>query len=567
MIGKLRYVGPDFPYSLTNGEIYDCIDIEGTGMLRIVNDDGEPGGYLYSPIDPRPLVSSDQPSKWEIVEDYYGEISELFELVKNLKLEPIEAKPIPAVERCRYYEEHPVDKDELIRKGYMVKSIDESFWPDDFSTPYYQKEGGDFTDAYYLDDNGEFVTRQEATAIQYITYCYPNELIYRSFSFKNTTITVFSFNENSGPFAYYDYFTYHINLNGDYYSCFWCVGWDNKHSHALLSLPEEHVIHFLESINNSVISGWNGFHESRREIPDAGSVSLTAKLEKCNIDIDMSGYACTPPSFTEGAEIIAKEFNNMLKKVGRSLETARMREETIYYVQRKKKTPFTNFQDSRILTDTTLQIGRGEMSDFRIDDNPQVSRQHAKICSRGGRCYIIDCNSVNKTFINGTEIPPEEEVELLPGMAISLADEELVFDSCKTYRKQLFAKRLGVQNVTKPKILMKPASIMAEINNMEKLYAIGKITDAEYGERKKDLLNAMKETGQPEQSIDFLAYRDEVIAEAIGKLETLLQMGIITQNELHAKKDELAQIDTLIGLYERKLITFEEFNTKKTDFR
>lgn len=189
MIGKIKYIGPDFFGSLTSGEIYDCIDIEETGLLRIFDDSGEPGGYLYSPIDPRPLVSNDQPSKWEIVEDYYGEINKLFELAKNLDHKPAVMGKIPAVER-HFYKEHPINKGELIRKGHMVEDVDESFWPDDFTKPYYQRAGGDYTDAYYLDDDGEYVTRQAATTILYKTYTTyrgdPDFLIYKSFSFKNT---------------------------------------------------------------------------------------------------------------------------------------------------------------------------------------------------------------------------------------------------------------------------------------------------------------------------------------------------------------------------------------------
>lgn len=74
---KVRYVGESFGIvQLTNGKVYECTEVdEVSGMLRIIDDEGpeeNPGylpGYLYSPINPRPLDGSGPGGKWEIVED------------------------------------------------------------------------------------------------------------------------------------------------------------------------------------------------------------------------------------------------------------------------------------------------------------------------------------------------------------------------------------------------------------------------------------------------------------------------------------------------------------------
>lgn len=64
---KVKYIGKSFGVEgLTNGKIYECIDIEGT-MLRIIDDSGE--DYLYSAIKPSSLENPELYGGWEIVED------------------------------------------------------------------------------------------------------------------------------------------------------------------------------------------------------------------------------------------------------------------------------------------------------------------------------------------------------------------------------------------------------------------------------------------------------------------------------------------------------------------
>ena len=63
---------------------------------------------------------------------------------------------------------------------------------------------------------------------------------------------------------------------------------------------------------------------------------------------------------------------------------------------------------------------------YYIDD-VEVSRKHADIIRRNGKCYIKDLNSSNHTFINGEELMPENEVELHDNDRIKIGRTEFIF--------------------------------------------------------------------------------------------------------------------------------------------
>lgn len=70
-------------------------------------------------------------------------------------------------------------------------------------------------------------------------------------------------------------------------------------------------------------------------------------------------------------------------------------------------------------------IGKSKQTcDYSVPDNSAVSRQHAKIISSDGRCYIKDLNSTNKTYVNERAI---EEEELMSGAKIRLGNEKFIF--------------------------------------------------------------------------------------------------------------------------------------------
>lgn len=65
--------------------------------------------------------------------------------------------------------------------------------------------------------------------------------------------------------------------------------------------------------------------------------------------------------------------------------------------------------------------------DYCINDNNSISRAHAKIKVRAGRCYISDLGSTNFTYVNGSKLSPNQEVILSKGDKIKISDEEFEF--------------------------------------------------------------------------------------------------------------------------------------------
>ena len=65
--------------------------------------------------------------------------------------------------------------------------------------------------------------------------------------------------------------------------------------------------------------------------------------------------------------------------------------------------------------------------DYFINDNTAISRSHANIINRDGEYFIVDTNSTNHTYVNGTMINSNEEIRLSHGTKIRLANEDFEF--------------------------------------------------------------------------------------------------------------------------------------------
>lgn len=75
-IGKVKYIGESFGVDgLTDGAIYDVLEVLKDDLLRVVDDSGE--DYLYPISNPKPLDKSSPGGKWVIVEDYYGKLAQV----------------------------------------------------------------------------------------------------------------------------------------------------------------------------------------------------------------------------------------------------------------------------------------------------------------------------------------------------------------------------------------------------------------------------------------------------------------------------------------------------------
>lgn len=81
-----------------------------------------------------------------------------------------------------------------------------------------------------------------------------------------------------------------------------------------------------------------------------------------------------------------------------------------------------------VITKDDFSLGRdSELSDYRIN-NPAVGRLHASILKRGESYFVVDQNSRNHTFINGTQIASMAEIQIKPGDELKLANELFKFD-------------------------------------------------------------------------------------------------------------------------------------------
>ena len=65
--------------------------------------------------------------------------------------------------------------------------------------------------------------------------------------------------------------------------------------------------------------------------------------------------------------------------------------------------------------------------DYFISDNTAISRSHANIINHNGEFVIVDTNSTNHTYVNGTMIPSGQETKLAHGDKIRLANEDFEF--------------------------------------------------------------------------------------------------------------------------------------------
>jgi hypothetical protein len=70
------------------------------------------------------------------------------------------------------------------------------------------------------------------------------------------------------------------------------------------------------------------------------------------------------------------------------------------------------------LRDGANHLGRSS-KDIRVED-PTVSREHLKITLRGGRYYLTDLKSRNRTFFNGNYLAPGLELEVKERVPIAI---------------------------------------------------------------------------------------------------------------------------------------------------
>lgn len=91
---------------------------------------------------------------------------------------------------------------------------------------------------------------------------------------------------------------------------------------------------------------------------------------------------------------------------------------------------------TRIRTGETVEIdkdkfivGKSADSDFVISGNKYISRSHAIFLTKGNDFFIVDDESLNKTYVNSKEIEPNKKVQIFNNTKIKLSNEEFLFQT------------------------------------------------------------------------------------------------------------------------------------------
>ena len=80
------------------------------------------------------------------------------------------------------------------------------------------------------------------------------------------------------------------------------------------------------------------------------------------------------------------------------------------------------------ITKDEFLIGSEQDSiDCRIDDNPAISRNHAKIVRHEKEYFVVDNDSRNHTYLNGVLVESGEEHYVPHGAMLRFADEDFEF--------------------------------------------------------------------------------------------------------------------------------------------
>ena len=85
-------------------------------------------------------------------------------------------------------------------------------------------------------------------------------------------------------------------------------------------------------------------------------------------------------------------------------------------------------KETAIITKHVFTIGKERARvDYCVTNNRTVSRFHATIYRRTDGYYVVDNNSTNRTFVNGSPIPVQTEIRLRNGDILRLSNEEFDF--------------------------------------------------------------------------------------------------------------------------------------------
>lgn len=90
----------------------------------------------------------------------------------------------------------------------------------------------------------------------------------------------------------------------------------------------------------------------------------------------------------------------------------------------------TKNQERILLDKPVFRIGKERSYvDYFIGDNTAISRSHANIILRDGEYYVVDTNSTNHTYVNGSMVQSNVETKLTHGDTVRFANEDFEYRS------------------------------------------------------------------------------------------------------------------------------------------
>lgn len=96
-----------------------------------------------------------------------------------------------------------------------------------------------------------------------------------------------------------------------------------------------------------------------------------------------------------------------------------------------KKQPYlirTKTGEEILLNKPVFRIGKEKSYvDYFVHDNSAISRSHANIVTREDEYFVVDTNSTNHTYVNGTMIQSNVQTKITEGTRIRFANEDFTF--------------------------------------------------------------------------------------------------------------------------------------------
>ncbi len=120
-----------------------------------------------------------------------------------------------------------------------------------------------------------------------------------------------------------------------------------------------------------------------------------------------------------GTELLVEDNNNEREEADRNNQPDGAHYPSLYRILTK---------ETIIINKPVFRIGKEKSYvDYFVSNNNAVSRNHADIVTRGRKCFVVDLNSKNKTYINCQVLPVRCEIEIHDGDRLKLGNEEFIF--------------------------------------------------------------------------------------------------------------------------------------------